>query len=158
MHNNNDKLVTVTLPDVNQHALRQAIKGQKRLSHLLVNNNADFASILISGFKDRKLHYDLQLWCLENNEISRKPTTLTHLLIDEIIGSYAGMARDIAKRYPVNSQPSVLVMGSDGESLMFNPGRISGAEAEWLLDHIEGKSPAAMIIAKNSILNRIVQQ
>jgi hypothetical protein len=68
------------------------------------------------------------------------------------------MARHIAKRYPVNSQPSVLVMGSDGQSLMFNPGRISGEEAEWLLDHIEGNSPAAMIIAKNSILNKIAQQ
>ena len=152
------KPVTVTIPDIDQHALRQAAKGQVRLAHLLANHQADFASIVVSGLTGGRLRYAVQLWCFENGELKRCSAKITKAIIEEVSGSYAGMARHIAKRYPENSRPAVIVMGSDGRSLMFNPGRMSGEDAEWLLHHVEGKSPAAMIIAQDSILNKIAHQ
>lgn len=158
MSTSGKKTVTVTMPDIDPHALRQATRGQTRLAHLLASHQADFASIVVSGLTGSRLRYAVQLWCFEAGEIKRSDAKISKTVIEEVSGSYAGMARHIAKRFPEKSRPAVIVMGSDGRSLMFNPGRMTGEDAEWLLHHVEGKSPAAMIIAQDSLLNKIAQQ
>lgn len=93
---------------------------------------------------------ELEMYHLESLEdsVTLSPTKLSYGQRkdwENVCPDLIAVASELATRWPEAARPEEIALLTDGCHLWFNPGRPDGASRSWMVDHLDGSSPCAVI-------------
>ena len=93
---------------------------------------------------------ELEMLRLESDEdsVTLTPVKLAHGQRkdwENVCPDLIAVASELAMRWPVAARPDDIALMTDGCHLWFNPGRPDGSSRSWMIDHLDGSSPCAVI-------------
>lgn len=140
------------IPSISATSIDRAQTGQTYVRQMLAQAGADIALVVLSGEKKPRRRADVSCWSIGMRYLTPMQHDAIEPYANRIGASYHHLAKELLQRWPENAQPDAIAFASDGEGLMFNAGAPGGKDGSWITRHLDGSSPAALILPGDRLM------
>ena len=137
------------IPGLDNKAQVSASRAQGRIKGMLREQKADIALIRLENLKIPPRRSVVTYWSYRDNsyaQIGARPDDCQNVVEMDVGLDMVPIAIDLYRRWPEKERPQSIVLLSDGQTLLFNPGRPESDPSEILRTHLDAIAPAAMLL------------
>ena len=132
------------IPGLDNKAQVSASRAQGRIKGMLREQKADIALIRLENLKIPPRRSVVTYWSYRDNsyaQIGARPDDCQNVVEMDVGLDMVPIAIDLYRRWPEKERPQSIVLLSDGQTLLFNPGRPESEDPKYWVECYEGEAP-----------------
>lgn len=134
------------IPALGSKAVAAARRAQTYVETIIRQRQIDYVSINIERLTRAPRKGAIEFWIFNEQQSLGRIKHDNDALIYSAVANLIPIAVELYLRWPLTTKPSSIILLSDGQNLLFNPGRLENRPHDIINAHISGESPMMCVV------------